>query len=171
MTATKNWYLENESISLLRKGGRKGSVLDGIVFITILLNFSLTSTNVSMIELRTLRPDCPRLIVPPWLPHRARHCWVSNELFPLFFLLSFFPKGWPNMNYRSIDPENIIFLSNGKRCDVSRQFVGLISQSSYETRTPLRDLLREDLLSLFEHVETVYTGWRKRKEDDLKRTK
>lgn len=55
--------------------------------------------------------------------------------------------------------------------DASRQFVGLISQSSYETRTPLRDPLREDLLSLFEHVEAVYTGWRKRKEDDLKRTK
>lgn len=51
----------------------------------------------------------------------------------------------------------------------SRQFVGLISQSSYETRTPLRDPLREDLLSLFEHVETVYTGWRKRKEDDLEK--
>ena len=56
---------------------------------------------------------------------------------------------------------------NNIRCELTK--LDLISQSSYETRTPLRDPLRGDLLSLFQCC--VYTGWRKRKKDDLKGTK
>lgn len=153
------------------RGRGKGFILGGIVFITIPLN-SLFDERFDDRIANVAVPDCPRLIV-----HTVRAIVASLMNYfppplPLFFLFSFLCKRIVKYELLLDRRGRILFSFRMGNGTMRVDKVGLISQSSCETRTPLRDPLRGDLLSLFERVEMVRcTGWHKRKEDDPEETK